>query len=87
MKIRVHKCTVELRYEAWDKGSDHGVVAGKLSNEFVIVCENLPKLFVELLAMSVGDEELGCTSGELTLSMDLEIQVLFGQYHMERQKL
>ena len=68
------------RFEAWDYVSENGIILGNLSNELVIFRVQLLKLSVELLGMSVCDEELGCTCGEPGHS-------LFEHCHVERNIL
>ncbi len=71
---------VEVRFEAWDYVSENGITFGNLRNELVMFGVQLSKLTVELLVMSVCNEELGCTCGELGHG-------LFEHCHVERNNL
>ncbi len=71
--------SVEMRFEAWDNVSEDGVIFGNLNNELAMFGAQLSKLCFEVLGMSVGDEELGCTRGEL-------FHGLFEHCHVERNK-
>jgi hypothetical protein len=57
--------TVEVRFETWDYVSENGIILGNFSNKLSMFGEQLLKLSIELLGMSICDKELGCTCGEL----------------------
>ncbi len=49
--------SVEVRFKGWDYVSKNGIIFGNLRNELVMFGVQLSNLTVELLGMSVCDED------------------------------